>query len=85
MSAAEGGAWYVHTCQHCGGQWCGLATCHCSGCHQTFANLTAFDAHRQAYKCVAPAAAGLVDMHRDYPCWGDLSHLSPRDRRRVSA
>jgi hypothetical protein len=34
------------TCAACGRRWTGRAPCHCSGCHQTFTGITAFDMHR---------------------------------------
>ena len=42
------------TCGGCGG-WTGLSTCHCSACHRTFTGITAFDVHRQNYRCLDPA------------------------------
>lgn len=36
------------SCAGCGASWTGSRPCHCAapGCHQTFAGLTLFDAHR---------------------------------------
>lgn len=34
------------SCGRCGQRWGGTLTAHCSGCHQTFTGLTAFDRHR---------------------------------------
>lgn len=33
-------------CGGCDSRWGGLLTSHCTGCHQTFSGLTAFDKHR---------------------------------------
>jgi hypothetical protein len=41
------------TC-HCGASWPGTARCHCSGCHQTFSAITAFDRHRVDGRCQDP-------------------------------
>lgn len=35
-----------NTCRGCKATWTGTAVCHCTGCHQTFAGVTAFDNHR---------------------------------------
>ena len=32
----------------------GNSTCHCSGCHRSFAGLAAFDRHRVDSRCTAP-------------------------------
>ncbi len=49
----------LNTCSGCPATWTGLSTCHCSGCHQTFAGVGLFDAHRTQYgesgKCRRPA------------------------------
>ena len=65
------------TCPKCASIWGGLNTAHCSGCHLTYTGITAFDKHRDGYHikgrgrfCKSPQAAGLVDAHRAYPCWG---------------
>jgi hypothetical protein len=48
---------------------------HCSACHQTFTALKGFDRHRagshtgSTRHCQDPAAVGLVDAGRSYPCW----------------
>lgn len=33
---------------------------HCGGCHETFATVTDFDAHRKNHRCTSPADAGLT-------------------------
>lgn len=32
-------------CKECEKEWTGLAECHCSGCHEHFKSLSAFDRH----------------------------------------
>lgn len=65
-----------HSCNGCDNRWGGYNTSHCAACHQTFTGLTAFDKHRDGDHargtrgCMPPAAVGLVDASRDYPCWG---------------
>lgn len=50
----------------CGKQWTqiGNRTGHCSGCHETFSGLSAFDAHQSVVDdrnvCKKPENAGLV-------------------------
>jgi hypothetical protein len=41
----------------CGRRWDGLAEAHCGaeGCHQHFASLSAFEAHRRNGRCIEPA------------------------------
>lgn len=63
------------TCPECNAEWGGLFTCHCTLCHETFAGITAFDAHRVGSargtrRCVLPPEADLRLTKRDYPCWG---------------
>jgi hypothetical protein len=82
----------VTTHPPCGAEWQGVNTCHCTadGCHQTFASVAAFDAHRAgpnrkdpttrgriAGVCAGPPGAGLVDAGRDYPCWGFVTRETP--------
>jgi hypothetical protein len=49
------------TCSACTAEWTGLTRAHCAalGCHQTFASVALFDAHRSAAglhgACLAPA------------------------------
>ena len=62
-------------CARCDTRWGGYRTAHCAACHETFASLSAFDAHRQGSHsagtrhCVTPTSAGLVSAGRAYPCW----------------
>lgn len=73
--------WYRYFCR-CGATWCGLKTCHCIGCHETFTTITSFDKHRQRGHCLQPADVGLAKVGRDYPCWGlPGAENAPRDRR----
>ncbi|WP_439332433.1 FDXHR family putative zinc-binding protein [Saccharopolyspora antimicrobica] len=48
------------TCGGCSSRWTGVSRCHCSGCHQTFSGVTAFDKHRNRSKCREPSKLGLV-------------------------
>ncbi|MDH6282882.1 hypothetical protein [Prescottella agglutinans] len=57
-------------CPRCKAEWGGMNTGHCTGCHTTFSGITAFDAHRRAYRCLTPEAAGLTLTNRNYPCYG---------------
>jgi hypothetical protein len=58
-------------CLRCGESWTGFTTSHCSGCHQTFAGIQAFDAHRVGTYakrgCADPAVVDLVKISR--PHW----------------
>ena len=62
-------------CVRCQKRWGGLKTAHCTGCHETFTVVSAFDKHRAGQHhndtrhCVPPESVGLVDAGRDYPCW----------------
>lgn len=47
------------SCAGCSRRWTGRSRCHCSGCHETFTAITAFDMHRRGSRCVLPEAAGL--------------------------
>ena len=64
------------SCARCPARWGGLKTAHCDACHQTFTVVAAFDKHRAGSHthddrhCLDPAAVGLVDAGRAYPCWG---------------
>ena len=68
-------------CNGCDHQWHGNRTTHCAadGCHQTFTGLEAFDKHRTGSHaagtrhCEDPAAIGLIDAGRGYPCWQTYS------------
>lgn len=65
------------TCARCQKWWGGLNTGHCTGCHQTFTGITAFDRHRtgsharDTRTCLDPAEVGLVESDRAYPCWAN--------------
>ncbi|WP_442407232.1 FDXHR family putative zinc-binding protein [Mycobacterium sp.] len=65
-----------YSCNHCGGRWGGLKTCHCTVCHDTFTTVTGFDRHRAGSfepderHCRHPSALGLVDAGRSCSCWG---------------
>ena len=64
-----------HTAACCGARFGGLNTAHCSGCHQTFTGMTAFDRHRDGSHttgrtCRTPDDVDLIDAGRSYPCWG---------------
>lgn len=38
-----------HTCSGCEATWTAANTCHCSGCHASFAGVGLFDKHRAQY------------------------------------
>lgn len=57
-------------CAGCDARWGGLTTSHCSGCHITTTCLAAHDKHRFYGKCRDPISMGLVDVGRQYPCFG---------------
>lgn len=57
-------------CPRCRKHWGGMNTCHCSGCHETFAGITAFDAHRRGGQCLPPMTCGLRLNDRAYECYG---------------
>lgn len=60
----------------CGCWWTGLGIHHCCGCGRNFTSVSAFDKHRDGSHargtrhCIDPAAVGLVDAGRKFPCWG---------------
>jgi hypothetical protein len=64
------------SCVRCPARWGGLKTAHGGACHETFTVVAAFDKHRvgshthDERHCLDPAAVGLVDAGRAYPCWG---------------
>jgi hypothetical protein len=64
------------SCARCLARWGGLKTAHCRACGETFTVVAAFDRHRAGSHthderhCLDPAAVGLVDAGRAYPCWG---------------
>lgn len=43
-----------NTCSGCLSTWTGLSVAHCGGCHETFATVGLFDAHRVDGHCVHP-------------------------------
>jgi hypothetical protein len=60
-------------CRHCGEQWTGFTTCHCSACHMTFQGIEAFDRHRVRGHCADPATRGLIKITRPHWVgWGVL-------------
>ncbi|WP_458523948.1 FDXHR family putative zinc-binding protein [Mycobacteroides abscessus] len=68
----------VIVCNGCDSTWTGLTTCHCSGCHQTFGGISAFDQHRRASKCLSPESAGLSKStkgHWSLPYLGVPQHV----------
>lgn len=48
-------------CGGCPATWTGFNTCHCSGCHRTFAGVRGFDDHRKRSQCVDPATLGYAE------------------------
>lgn len=86
VAAAIGAPRLPHVCR-CGVRWGGWKTAHCTACHETFSTVANFDKHRQGPHsdvtpriCVPPAAVGLVDAGRDYPCWGAPGPASDFER-----
>jgi hypothetical protein len=79
-----------HGCGRCNARWGGLNTSHCSGCHETFTSLSAFDAHRTGSHangtrtCLPPTKAGLVQANRPYPCWGTEGNDRWNDERETA-
>ncbi len=65
------------TCR-CGVLWTGYATCHCSGCHHTFADERTFATHRIRGRCHDPEARGLVKITRAH--WVGWGWPAQRDR-----
>jgi len=72
-------------CYGCNKDWASPAWCHCSGCHELFGSLSAFDRHRKRFACIPVAdfakpvgAAGkpLLVMHPK-GCW--VTSLDDRD------
>lgn len=62
-------------CSGCPARWGGTKTAHCSGCHETFTTVSAFDKHRGGSHpdnryCINPGSVGLVLTGRGYRCWG---------------
>lgn len=59
------------SCGRCTAQWTGTSACHCSGCHQTFTCLSAFDRHRLRNQCEDPPTRNLARVHkRHWSGWG---------------
>lgn len=60
----------------CGATWTGPSRAHCSGCHDTFSGVTAFETHRNRKGCVDPVSVGLVrrDGLWSYPT--DPAHVA---------
>lgn len=54
----------------CGAWWTGSSPCHCSGCHQNFSGISAFDRHRRGGKCADPDQVGLTPVNRKWEGWG---------------
>lgn len=48
-----------HPCR-CGRTWTSLTDAHCGSCHEHFANITGFDAHRLPCGCANPATVDLI-------------------------
>jgi len=65
---------YAHgygQCIRCGASWTGYETCHCSGCHHTFAGESAFIQHRLRGRCQEPQTRGLIKITRaHWVGWG---------------
>jgi len=47
------------SCGKCKAKWTGMNRAHCTGCHQTFNSVWAFDKHRDKFKCVDPESLGM--------------------------
>ncbi|MHA7703421.1 FDXHR family putative zinc-binding protein [Mycobacterium sp. ML4] len=63
-------------CASCGAWWTGLAAAHCSGCHQSFTSVGAFDRHRKGFECCDPETLrtesgepAFVVADRSWPGW----------------
>jgi hypothetical protein len=72
---------YVHgygQCGGCGASWTGYTTCHCAGCHHTFADDRTFATHRVRGGCHDPQARGLVKITRAH--WVGWGWPAQRDR-----
>lgn len=48
------------TCSGCQISWSASSACHCSGCHQTFSGVTAFDRHQRRGRHLPPYLLGMV-------------------------
>lgn len=57
-----------HSCSGCPSVWTANTAAHCSRCHQTFAGVSLFDAHRAQFgergACEDPEVVGLVFRDR---------------------
>lgn len=54
-------------CKKCRCKWTGLRRSHCSGCHQSFNSVGAFDRHRtKDFKCLDPLDIGLELNNEGY-------------------
>ncbi|WP_419722097.1 hypothetical protein [Rhodococcus globerulus] len=61
----------VTTCRHCGAEWGGMHTSHCTSCHETFDGIASFDQHRNRGRCAEPGElSALALLPRAYRCWG---------------
>lgn len=67
------------TCIGCDRWWTGLASAHCSACHETFTGVTNFDAHRVGGQCRKPPGVGLMVASRVWFGWGWPGSWSPDD------
>jgi hypothetical protein len=47
-------------CYICNKTWTGLGRCHCTGCHESFNSIGAFDRHRRNFKCINPKDLGMI-------------------------
>jgi hypothetical protein len=70
-------------CARCGSVWTGFSAAHCSACHQTFAGIDAFDAHRVGThakrSCADPATVGLIKIRR--PHWTGWGHPASKSQQ----
>lgn len=57
------------TCNGCDRWWTGLASAHCSACHETFTGVTIFGVHRRNGQCLKPPDVGLVVASRVWFGW----------------
>lgn len=74
-----------HPCSGCTARWGGLLTAHCAACHLTFTGITAWEKHRagkpaRGRYCLDPAAVGLIDAGRSYPCWANPGTYEYEDK-----
>jgi hypothetical protein len=57
----------VSYCRDCNARWFGSIACHCSQCHQTFALITAFDAHFESPIDESPMVEDLAEIAGSFP------------------